>query len=47
MINDKLLVGLYNKEKRSIARLISIIESEDELSFEYLKAIHKRTGSAY
>ncbi len=47
MINDKLLDGLYNKEKRSIARLISIIESEDELSFEYLKAIHKRTGKAY
>ncbi|NOX65634.1 MAG: methylmalonyl Co-A mutase-associated GTPase MeaB [Chlorobi bacterium] len=47
MINDKLLDGLYNKEKRSIARLISIIESENELSFEYLKAIHKRTGKAY
>lgn len=47
MINDKLLDGLYNNEKRAIARLISIIESEDEISFEYLKAIHKRTGSAY
>ena len=47
MINTKLLEGLFNKEKRSIARLISIIELEDELSFEYLKKIHSRTGNAY
>ncbi len=47
MINQKLLKGLYNKEKRAIARLISIVESGNGTSLEYLKEIHKRTGNAY
>ena len=47
MINNNLLEGLQNKEKRSIARLISIIESENDLSYDYLSAIHNKTGNAY
>lgn len=47
MINNHLLEGLYKKDKRSIARLISIIETESDQSFSYLKAVHKRTGRAY
>lgn len=47
MKNSDLLGGLYQKDKRSIARLISIVESENDQSSSYLKAIHKKTGHAY
>jgi len=47
MIDNLMLENLYKKDKRSIARLISLIESENNQSLEYLKAIHDRTGNAY
>lgn len=47
MKNMDLLEGLYQKDKRSIARLISIIESESDKASDYLKTIHKRIGLAY
>lgn len=47
MKNSDLLEGLYQKDKRSIARLISIVESENDQSSSYLKAVHKKTGHAY
>lgn len=47
MKNINLLEGLYKKDKRSIARLISIVESESDLSSGYLEAVHNKTGRAY
>ena len=47
MTDNLLLESLYKKDKRSIARLISLIESEKDQSLEYLKAIHNRIGHAY
>ncbi|MEN8192573.1 MAG: methylmalonyl Co-A mutase-associated GTPase MeaB [Bacteroidota bacterium] len=47
MKNKALIEGLFQKDKRSIARLISIIESESIHSHEYLDEIFSRIGSAY
>lgn len=47
MKNNHLLEGLYQKDKRSIARLISIVESESDQASDYLKAVFKKTGRAY
>ncbi len=47
MKNNNLLEGLYKKDKRSIARLISIVESESDQSSGYLEAVHNKTGRAY
>lgn len=47
MIDKKLIDKLYLKDKRSIARLISMVESDNTISSEYLKEIHSNIGKAY
>jgi LAO/AO transport system kinase len=47
MINNTLVEKLYTKDKRAIARLISLIESDNTLTSEYVKNIHSKVGNAY
>ncbi len=47
MINNNLIEKLLKQDRRSIARVITIVESNDYNSNEYLKEIHKNTGRAY
>ncbi|MBS4034325.1 MAG: methylmalonyl Co-A mutase-associated GTPase MeaB [Ignavibacterium sp.] len=47
MINNTLVEKLYTKDKRAIARLISLIESDNTLTSEYIKNIHFKVGNAY
>ncbi|HSD62523.1 MAG TPA: methylmalonyl Co-A mutase-associated GTPase MeaB [Ignavibacteriaceae bacterium] len=42
-LKDKLLIG----DKRSIARAISVVESNNSKSAEFLKSIYSGTGNAY
>ncbi|MBU0472695.1 MAG: methylmalonyl Co-A mutase-associated GTPase MeaB [Bacteroidetes bacterium] len=41
------LGNLSIENKRLIARIISVVESEDELSIEILKELYKKTGAAF
>ncbi len=47
MINSNLIVNIYKEDRRSIARAISIIESDNSSASDYLKEIHKQVGNAY
>lgn len=47
MMDQQLVDRVLSKDKKSIARLISIIESERPSSFEYLKNIYSKTGYAF
>ena len=47
MINDNLIENIYREDRRSIARSISIIESDNSSASEYLKKLHKQIGNAY
>ena len=47
MINSNLIENIYKEDRRSIARAISIIESDNFSASEYLKEIHKQVGNAY
>jgi LAO/AO transport system kinase len=47
MINNILINKIYQEDRRSIARAISIIESNNSLTSEYLKVIFKKVGNAY
>jgi LAO/AO transport system kinase len=47
MIDNNLIEKIYKEDRRSIARTISIIESDNSTASEYLKEIHKKVGSAY
>jgi LAO/AO transport system kinase len=47
MIYNILIENIYKEDRRSIARAISIIESDIILASEYLKEIHKKVGNAY
>ena len=47
MIDDTLINNLFNKDKKSIARSISIIESDNTGSSELLKKIYPAVGKAY
>ena len=47
MIDQNLIDKIYNDDRRSIARVITIVESDNLLSAEYLKEIHKNIGNAY
>lgn len=46
MVDKILIEKLYSKDKRSIARLISLIESDNQLTSEYIKTIHSNVGRA-
>jgi LAO/AO transport system kinase len=47
MIDNRLIEKIYKKDRRSIARAISIVESDNSFSSEYLKAFHKNIGNAH
>ena len=47
MINSNLIENIYKEDRRSIARAISIIESDNTSASDYLKEIHKQVGNAY
>lgn len=47
MMDQQLVDRVLSKDKKSIARLISIIESERPSSYEYLKYIYSKTGNAF
>ena len=47
MIDNILIEKIYKEDRRSIARAISIIESDNFSASEYLKEIHKQVGNAY
>ena len=47
MININLIEKIYKEDRRSIARAISIVESNNSFTSEYLKEIHKKVGNAY
>ncbi len=47
MIEDSFLEKLFNNDRRSVARSISIVESGNDSSSELLKRIFNKTGNAY
>lgn len=47
MIDKNLVENIYKGDRRSIARAISIIETGNSISSEYLKEIHSKTGKCY
>jgi LAO/AO transport system kinase len=47
MIDYDLIENIFKNNRRSIARVISIVESDNSFSSEYLKEIHKKVGNAY
>jgi len=47
MIDSNLIENIYKKDRRSIARAISIVETNNSFTSEYLKEIHKKVGNAY
>jgi LAO/AO transport system kinase len=47
MIDNNLIENIYRKDRRSIARAISIVESDNSFTSEYLKEIHNKVGKAY
>lgn len=47
MIKNNLIEKIYNGDRRSIARTITVAESDNIEATEYLKEIHKNVGKAY
>jgi len=47
MIDINLIENIYKEDRRSIARVISIVETSNSFTSEYLKEIHKNVGKAY
>ena len=47
MIDINLVENIYKEDRRSIARAISIVESNNSFTSEYLKKIHNKVGKAY
>lgn len=47
MIDKNLVENIYKGDRRSIARAISIIETGNSISSEYLTEIHSKTGKCY
>jgi LAO/AO transport system kinase len=47
MIQNNLIEKIYKEDRRSIARAISIIESNNSYTSEYLKEIYNKVGKAY
>ncbi|MGE5436088.1 MAG: methylmalonyl Co-A mutase-associated GTPase MeaB [Syntrophothermus sp.] len=47
MITPEFLEKLFARDKRTVARAITIIETGDELSSELIKNIFSKTGNAY
>lgn len=47
MIDKNLVEQLLNSDRRAIARAISFIESDNNLTSEYLKELYNKVGNAY
>ena len=47
MTVSKLVDGVQNKKRRSLARLISLIEDEDPIAVDALSQLYKKTGNAH
>lgn len=47
MIDNALVENIYRQDRRSIARAISLVESNNTITSEYLKQIYKNVGKAY
>jgi LAO/AO transport system kinase len=47
MINNALVENIYKQDRRSIARAISLIESDNSITAEYLKQIYNKVGTAH
>lgn len=47
MIDIALVENIYKQDRRSIARAISLVESNNTTTSEYLKQIYKNVGKAY
>ncbi|MCJ7555233.1 MAG: methylmalonyl Co-A mutase-associated GTPase MeaB [Ignavibacteriaceae bacterium] len=47
MIDKILIEKLFSNDRRAIARIISLIESDNALTSEYLNEIHSKVGKAY
>jgi LAO/AO transport system kinase len=47
MTDNNLIEKIYKQDRRTIARAISIIESNNSFTAEYLKKIHSNVGKAY
>jgi len=47
MIDKSLIEKLLNGDRRSVARAISFIESDNNLTSEYLKELYNKVGNAY
>lgn len=47
MIDKSLIEKLLNGDRRSVARAISFIESDNNLTSEYLKELYSKVGNAY
>ncbi len=47
MISNYTIENILKADRRSIARTISLIESDNTSSSDFLKSIHKNVGSAY
>jgi LAO/AO transport system kinase len=47
MLDKSLIEKIYDGDRRSIARGISIVESDSAAATDYLKEIHKKVGNSY
>lgn len=47
MINSNYIENILKADRRTIARAISLIESDNSITEDFLKIIHKNVGSAY
>ncbi len=47
MIDNLLLEKLFSGDRRAVARIISVVESDNNLTSEYLKSIYNKVGNAY
>lgn len=47
MTVSKLVDGVRNRKRRSLARLISLIEDEDPIAIDALSQLYKKTGNAH
>lgn len=46
MINNALVENIYKQDRRAIARAISLVESNNNLTSEYLKQIYAKVGNS-
>ena len=47
MIDDKFIEKIFSNDRRTVARSISIVESDNSMAIELLKKVYGRVGNAY